>query len=91
MACGVPVVSTNTGGTPEVVEDGVAGLLNAVGDTKAMAANAVSILRDAATLQAYRDGALRTAGKFEIGNVLPRYEALYREVVEQVNANGIHQ
>lgn len=91
MACGVPVVSTDAGGTSEVVEAGVAGLLNAVGDTELMVANALAIVQDTTTLERYRRGARTSAARFDIAQVLPRYEALYREVVEHVKTNGIHQ
>lgn len=91
MACGVPVVTTNTGGTPEVVENGVAGLLNPVGDVEAMVRNALAILGSPEALANYRRGASECAARFDISKVLPRYEALYEEVVEQVKANGIHQ
>jgi N-acetyl-alpha-D-glucosaminyl L-malate synthase BshA len=91
MACGVPVVSTNTGGTPEVVENGVAGLLNAPGDVAAMTTNALAILADAGSLARYRAGALRSASRFDLPKVLPRYEGLYGEVVQQVKADGVHQ
>lgn len=91
MACGVPVVSTDSGGTPEVVEAGVAGLLNKVGDTDAMTRNALAILGDRASLERYRQGAVHSAARFDIGKILPEYEALYHEVVQQVNANGVHQ
>ncbi|HQV37997.1 MAG: N-acetyl-alpha-D-glucosaminyl L-malate synthase BshA [Flavobacteriales bacterium] len=91
MACGVPVVSTDAGGTAEVVEDGVSGLLNPIGDTAAMTANALSILKDPETLARFRKGAARSAERFDIAKVLPRYEALYQQVVDQVKANGVHQ
>ncbi|MBS1547316.1 MAG: N-acetyl-alpha-D-glucosaminyl L-malate synthase BshA [Bacteroidetes bacterium] len=91
MACGVPVVSTNTGGTPEVVENGVAGLMNPVGDVEAMTRNALTILGSPASLANFREGARRSASRFDIARVLPRYEALYAEVVEQVKVDGIHQ
>lgn len=90
MASGVPVVSTDTGGTPEVVEHGVAGLLNPVGDVEAMTRNALEILRDDATLEKYRNGAAQVAARFDIDQVLPQYEALYATVVEQVKTNGVH-
>lgn len=91
MACGVPVVSTDAGGTSEVVEHGKAGLLNPVGDTDLMAAHALAILKDSAELARYRQGARRAAERFDLARVLPRYEALYTEVVEQVKAHGAHQ
>ncbi|MCC6840401.1 MAG: N-acetyl-alpha-D-glucosaminyl L-malate synthase BshA [Flavobacteriales bacterium] len=90
MACGVPVVTTDSGGTAEVVESGVAGLLNPVGDTETMVRHALSILGDEAALAAYRQGARSSAARFDITNVLPRYEELYREVVEHVQTNGVH-
>jgi N-acetyl-alpha-D-glucosaminyl L-malate synthase BshA len=81
MACGIPVVSTDTGGIPEVNIHGESGLLSAVGDVDAMAANALTILGDPATQQHYRAGALREAERFSLERVLPQYEALYNEVL----------
>ncbi len=91
MACGVPVVSTRSGGTSEVVEESVAGLLNEVGDTDAMVANALAILKDEATLQRFRQGARRSAERFSIDRVLPQYERLYKQVVEEVKLHGVPQ
>jgi glycosyltransferase involved in cell wall biosynthesis len=84
MACGVPVVSTDTGGLPEVNIHGVSGMLSPVGNTQAMADNAFMILKDDATLQRFRDGALEQARRFDLHLVLPRYEALYEQVVAEV-------
>ncbi len=84
MACGVPVVSTDTGGLPEVNIHGVSGMLSSVGNPKAMADNAFTILKDDATLQRFRDGALEQARRFDLHLVLPRYEALYEQVVAEV-------
>jgi N-acetyl-alpha-D-glucosaminyl L-malate synthase BshA len=86
MACGVPVVSSDTGGLPEVNIHGVSGLLNAVGDTRTMAENAYLILKDEATQQRYREGALEQAKRFDLHHILPRYEALYEQVVAEVKA-----
>lgn len=94
MACGVPVLSTNTGGTPEVNADGVSGLLTAVGDVDGMAAGALRILGDPEMHARFRAGALREAARFAVERVLPRYEALYHEVIAAGAAeqdHGIHQ
>ncbi len=86
MACGVPVVSSNTGGLPEVNKHGVSGLLNDVGDVDAMADNAFAILADDATHQRYREGAFEEAKRFDVNVILPRYEALYDRVRSMVQA-----
>lgn len=86
LACGVPVVCNNTGGLPEVVVHGQSGLMSEVGDVKSMAENALTILRDGESRARYRAGALEQAGRFDLHKVLPRYEALYEEVVAEVKA-----
>jgi len=86
MACGVPVVSTDTGGTPEVNIHGVSGLLSPVGDTDAMAANALEILKDEASIARFRQGALEQAQRFDVNTVLPRYEELYARVRASIKA-----
>ncbi len=45
MACGSPVVATRAGGLPEVVDDGVNGILEPVGSVEAMGRRAVELLR----------------------------------------------
>ena len=51
-----------------------------------MAENAVSILKDEATLERFREGALEQARRFDVDIVLPRYEELYEGVLAQVKA-----
>lgn len=86
MACGVPVVSSDTGGLPEVNIHGVSGLLAPVGDVGAMADNAYAILHDEATHLRYRKGALEQAARYDLHRVLPHYEALYARLANTVNA-----
>ncbi len=81
LAMGVPVISTNTGGIPEVNQHGVSGYLSDVGDVKDMAKNALSILEDEAVLQRFRHGALNVAKKFDIASVVCKYEQLYLSLI----------
>jgi N-acetyl-alpha-D-glucosaminyl L-malate synthase BshA len=81
MAWSVPVISSNSGGLPEVNFDGISGYLSNVGDVDSMAENALKILTDDATLGKFRESALSIAQKFDIKKILPLYEALYNEAI----------
>lgn len=81
MACKVPVISTNTGGIPEVNIQGVTGFLSDVGNVEEMARNAVHILSDEARLERFRLQAYEKAEEFEISKILPMYESLYERVL----------
>jgi N-acetyl-alpha-D-glucosaminyl L-malate synthase BshA len=83
MAWSVPVISSNSGGLPEVNFDGVSGYLSNVGDIESMAANALKILSDDTTLSEFRARALSVAQQFDIKNILPRYEELYQQAINQ--------
>jgi N-acetyl-alpha-D-glucosaminyl L-malate synthase BshA len=82
MACGVPVISSNSGGLPEVNFDGVSGYLSDVGNVEEMAANAIKILHDDKVLKQFKNNALEVAKKFDIKNILPKYEALYQKAID---------
>lgn len=82
MACGVPVISSNSGGLPEVNFDGYSGYLSNVGNVEEMAANAIKILKDDETLNQFKANALEVAKKFDIKNILPKYEALYQRAID---------
>jgi N-acetyl-alpha-D-glucosaminyl L-malate synthase BshA len=73
----VPVISSNAGGIPEVNIDGITGFLSEIGDIDDMVKNAISILKDDATLEQFKTNAVREAQKFDIANVLPLYEEVY--------------
>lgn len=81
MACGLPVVSTNTGGLPEVNRHGVTGMMSNVGDVEDMAKNAIFILSDEKRIQKFRASALQRAADFSLDIVLPQYESLYKSVL----------
>jgi L-malate glycosyltransferase len=86
MACGVPVISTNAGGLPEINIPGVTGYLSEVGDTEDMAKHAIDILGDDARLHKFKKNALAHAGTFDKDLIVPVYEKLYQDVVENYKA-----
>ncbi len=83
MACQVPVISTNTGGLPEVNVHGVTGFMSNVGDINDMAENAIYILEDNQRLAQFKKNALQQAAKFELKNILPVYEKYYEKVLQR--------
>jgi len=83
MAAKTPVISTNTGGIPEVNKHGVSGYLSNVGDVEDMAINALEILSNEVTLAKFREGAYEQAKRFDIHTVLPLYEELYQELIQK--------
>ncbi len=83
MAAGVPVVSTNAGGLGEVNIHGETGFMSNVGDVQSMSSQAIHILQDDATLQKFRDNAVAHAQKFDIKNIIPQYEILYKRFCKQ--------
>ena len=83
MAVGVPVISSNTGGIPEVNRHNYSGYLSYVGDTDDMARNAIDLLQDGPKLQQFKEQALKRAKDFSIEKVLPMYEELYMSVVQK--------
>lgn len=82
MASKVPVISSNSGGLPEVNKNGFSGYLSNVGDVDDMAKNAINILKDDAVLAKFKENAYEQAKKFDIKNILPLYEKLYQSVLK---------
>ncbi len=82
MAARTPVISTNSGGLPEVNVHGVTGFLSNVGDVDDMAKNGIYILEDTDRLQQFKQHALEQAKQFGLQNILPAYKEVYREVIK---------
>ncbi len=81
MCFGCPSVATRVGGIPEVVEDGVSGLLVPMGDVEALAGAVTELIRDPARRAALGRAARDRAGAFFSAEaIVPRYEELYRRV-----------
>jgi glycosyltransferase involved in cell wall biosynthesis len=83
MAAGVPVISTNVGGLPEINIDNYSGFLSGIGDTDDMSKNTLAILSDDEKLAEFKKNALAQAMKFDIENIVPQYEDLYLKFIEQ--------
>jgi N-acetyl-alpha-D-glucosaminyl L-malate synthase BshA len=81
MCFGCPSVATRVGGIPEVVEDGVSGLLVHSGDAAALALAVQTLIADASRRSLMGEAARRRAREhFSADAIVPRYEALYRQV-----------
>ena len=81
MASSVPVVSTNSGGLPEVNKNGFSGYLSDVGDINTMAKNAIKILKDSTKLINFKKNAKQQANKFDVHNIVPHYEDIYKKTL----------
>jgi len=81
MAAGVPVISTLSGGIPELVEHGKNGYLSNIGDINNMAKNSIKILENKNTHLNFKMSALKRAKYFDIENILPQYEKLYKKAL----------
>jgi len=83
MACGVPVISSNTGGLPEVNIHGISGYLSEVGDVEEMAENALKILASDETLNIFKKQAIESAMVYDTKKIVPIYEKLYEMAIHK--------
>ena len=82
MACGAPVVASDVGGLPEVIEHGVSGHLLPLGAVDAMAETGIRILTDEEHAKELSEAARAVAvERFSAAIVVPRYEAFYERVL----------
>lgn len=81
MACKVPVISSNTGGLPELNVNGITGFMSNVGDIDAMANKAIYILENDNRLHQFKENALNRAKEFDLSLILPYYVNYYEEVI----------
>ena len=83
MAAGVPVVSTNAGGLPEIMVQGITGYMGDVGDVQTRSKQAIDILQSNERLKEFKKNAAQYAHAFDIHNIVPLYEKLYDEVLSK--------
>jgi len=84
MACQTPAIATTVGGVPELITDGVDGLLFPVGDVDAMADASIALLKNPDRHQAMRQAARKTAqDRFCSTRILPRYISFYESLLSR--------
>jgi glycosyltransferase involved in cell wall biosynthesis len=81
LALGKPIVTTDVGGVPEVIEDGVSGLIVPIGDVDALGRSIARVLREPALTAALSAGAKARAPMFSIENTVDRTMDVYRELL----------
>lgn len=87
MSCEVPVIATNAGGVPEVLEHGTDGFLVEPGDVGAAARHAIEILARADRGREMGQTArVNAKKKFCSNDVIPQYERYYERVLESASA-----
>ncbi|PQJ15254.1 N-acetyl-alpha-D-glucosaminyl L-malate synthase BshA [Aureicoccus marinus] len=84
----VAVISTNTGGIPEVNVQGETGYLSDVGDVNSMIAHSIRVLQDPEKLESYKNKAYTWAMTFDIQHILPLYESVYEKAYAQRHKNA---
>ena len=82
MASSVPVVTSNAGGLPELVEQGKSGYVCDIGDVEDMSIKSLEILDDTNS-KIFKENAFKRAKNYDIENVLPKYISLYRRVIKE--------
>jgi L-malate glycosyltransferase len=88
MACGKPVVATRTGGIPEVVEDGVTGLLVEPRDPKSLAQAITTLLQDGGRRAAMgAAGLARVRERFTVDRMVAATIAVYEQVRQPLTVN----
>ena len=83
MAAETAIISTNTGGLPEVNINNVTGFLSDLGDVNEMAKNAIFILENNERLETFKANAFKQAKTFSIDKILPLYEGVYQKAIEK--------
>lgn len=82
MAAESAVISTNTGGLPEVNSHGYTGYLSDIGDIEDMAKNTLAIIQDEAVLAQFKKNAKEHTKQFSLNSVLPIYEDIYTSLLD---------
>ena len=84
MAHGVPVISSNTGGLPEVNKEGYSGYLYSIGDLDSMAAGARDLLLNEELHGQFKKQAKKQASLFSLEKIIGKYETIYSDAIASI-------
>ena len=83
MTSKVAVVSTNSGGLPEVNIDGETGFLSDVGDLEKMSKDVIRLFSDPVLLLKMKENAFNHAKSYDLPKILPQYEEIYFKLFKE--------
>ena len=83
MACGLPVVASQTGGLPEFILDGLTGFLVAAADAKALASRIEVLLGDGRLRERMGREGSRKAQRYGWETILKEVHTVYQSVMER--------
>lgn len=82
MACGKPVISSNAGGLPEVIQDGVTGFILPIGDNQGMAEKGILLATNKDLYKSFSEQSIKRAHEvFSHDKIAEQYEEIYERVV----------
>ncbi len=84
MAHGVPVISSNAGGLPEVNLHGETGYLSEVGSTEDMIKNSLLLLQDQELHETFKKQAKIHSERFNLDKIVHQYEQVYSDVLASI-------
>ena len=83
MACGMPVITSDSGALPELNDDGITGFVCPVGDSTAMAEKGLFLLKDESRWKQFSAAARKKAELYRPEAVICQYEDYYRQILEK--------
>jgi glycosyltransferase involved in cell wall biosynthesis len=81
LALGVPVVATRAGGIPEIIKEGVSGLLVSPQNPEALAAAVLNVLRDSSLREKFQQEGYKTVQRFGAAAMVEGTRLIYREIL----------
>lgn len=83
MACGLPVISTNVGGIPEIIFNKINGCVNSPGDKDAIYASLQLFIENPALCKEYGSNSIEIVKPYFAKNVIPKLESIYKNLLNK--------